>query len=521
MALAKYFSKNLLAINRLVNTSPDFLSEKLNKIVISIAFDENALSTYEGQCSIDMLIRLMARFYPQLSFVDLSRKNESRKNEFEKLAKSINANIELLDESIVPAVSIVVGYTTKLDEIKGQRIFIGSNNWISKYSMTKIQDYSEHKNPFGAGVASCVAASNVFRIVFSDILQYENVDNEFLLSTFSLTEELEDNNPLISSLEFDDLMIVGVGAIGNGTIWALSKIQDVKGEIHLIDNETVSLSNLQRYILFDEDNENMDKVELAAGRFEQLGLSIQPFKGTWAEYVNNRQTWDFNCLAVAIDNEKDRISIQSSLPRYIFNAFTEPQSIGISRHKDFVNDPCLACSYIPTKQRKSYIHEVADNCNISQHSEMVKDYYNLRKTVDDIWPPKYNESLLMVIANANRIAIEDLNHFKGMQIQQFYSSFVCGGVVLTLSQVDNNIQNVDAPLAFQSALAGILLAAEIVKHFNFPQLKQQAKTDFYHLGSIQKGLNPYHRTMAKDTTNRCFCRDEDFIRRFYTKWKTD
>ena len=519
MALANYFSKDLLAINRLVNTSHPILEEMLNKTVVTIAFDENAIKTVEGKFGLDLIIRLLARLYPKIKLVDLSERNEEKKVELISLAKEINSGIEIVSPECEEDIYIVAGYTSKEIISKGLIINFGSDNWISKFSTSTRKSFGSTENPFGCGISACIVASNVFRYIFRDFLKDNLFDTELEMSVFTLSmEETETINPILENIIFDDVIVVGVGAIGNGLIWALSNLTSLKGDIQLIDHETISLSNLQRYILFKEIDKDRDKIEIAGSFFKQENLKVSLLKGKWIDYVIYRGNWNINCVAVGIDNEKDRIGIQNSLPKYIYNAFTETESIGITRHKDFEMRACLACSYIPTKKKKDFIVEVAENCNIPDKSEMVKDYYNLQKTVDEVWGPKYNESLLDAVGNANGINISDLSQFVGMQINQFYSNFVCGGVILKLTNVENKIVNVDAPLAFQSAMAGILLAAELVKHFINPDLVLEDRTDIYHLSPMQKGFNPYHRIIEKDKTNRCFCKDEDFIKRYKEKW---
>lgn len=128
-------------------------------------------------------------------------------------------------------------------------------------------------------------------------------------------------------------------------------------------------------------------------------------------------------------------------------------------------------------------------------------------------------SLLQEISIANRIDLDKLSHYNGLTIDQFYSDFICGGTILKLSSRKDEVKDVDAPLAFQSATAGILLAAEIVKYFNYEGFKQENRTDIYHLTPLSK-INPFHRQLVKDKTLRCLCQDEDFKKRYVEKWKS-
>lgn len=519
MALAKYFSKDLLAINRLINADQSLLAERLNDTIISIAFDENCIKTFEGNCGIELIVRLLSRLYPKLKITDLSGKFDDKVIEYSGLSKKINSNIEIADRNTDENILIIVGDTKKDIASKGLIIYFGSDNWVSKYSVLSAQKFGNSNNPFGASISACITASNVFRYIFKDYLKFNDLDSAFELSTFSLDTNITENNPVLLDIEFNETVIAGIGAIGNGVVWSLSKIRNLKGKIHLVDDEIVSLSNLQRYVLLEETHEKGIKVEIAKQYFNQANLIVISHKCNWDKYLFTRNDWNVNCVAVGIDNMKDRIGIQSTLPHIIFNAFTETESLAISRHKDFINSACLSCSYIPLKKQIDFINEVADNCNIPQNAELVKAYYNLNLPVGTAIPNSNHDSLLLTIAKSNDIPIEELIQFNEMTINQFYSNFVCGGVILQVSSADNVIKNVDAPLAFQSTMAGILLAAELVKHAINPDLEQEQRTDIYHLTPIENGKNPYHRILVKDDTGRCVCRDEDFKKRYVEKWE--
>ncbi|WP_303924962.1 E2 ligase fold family C protein [Draconibacterium sediminis] len=515
MALAKYFSKDLLAINRLINTDQSVFEDILNNRTVALAFDENAINSFEGTCGLELIVRLLARFYPKISIVDLTEENDEKQKELINLANTINGNIEIVTKTGNEDIFILAGFSEKQIITKGFQINFGSDNWISKYSISTIQSFGDSLNPLGCSMSACITVSNAFRNLFSEYVEH-TIDEEVNFSTFSLDSEWKENPPF-KEVIFDDVVIGGVGAIGNGLIWSLSQIEQLKGNLILVDDETISLSNLQRYVLFVEDDEKKEKVKVAREFFKQKNLKVDTCKGEWKDYIEKRISWKIDCVAVGIDNEKDRIGIQSTLPRIIFNAFTEPELIGITRHLNFETDPCLACSYIPTTEGKNKTEEIAENCRIPDKVDMVKQYYNFNASVDENIQG-YSASLLQEISHANKIPIENLTQYSGKKLDEFYSDFICGGVILNLSADKTEIKEVDAPLAFQSAMAGILLATELVKYHMDSELAKVARTDFYHLSPLSE-LNPYHRELAKDSTGRCLCRDDVFIKRYNEKWK--
>ena len=514
MALAKYFSKDLLAINRLIKTNQNAYEEILNNKIVAIAFDENAIITEEGKNGLDLIIRLIARFYPKIKLIDLSEQNSETIERLQKLALGINGNIEIVSDTNKEDVLILAGLTNKPINPSVQTFYFGSDNWISKYSIKEQQSFNTTANPFGCGVAACIVISNVFRNFFYEFMEYKELDTEFQLSVYSFNTN---DNPVLDKIVFKDVVIAGIGAIGNGLVWSLSKISNLQGKLALVDGEEISKSNLQRYVLFTESNENKDKVKIAKNFFNQTNLKVSAFKGEWEDYVKKRKNWNIDCVAVGIDNEKGRVGIQSSLPRILFNAFTEPESIGISKHLDFVNQPCLACYYIPNSKKKNRTEEVAENCGISDKVDLIKDYYNFNANVDDVLVNK-KVSLLQEISINQNIPIEELSQYKGKKVDEFYSDYICGGTVLQLSKKNNEIHDVDAPLAFQSAIAGLLLASEVVKYHMQLDNNQFNRIDFYHLSPITE-LNPFQRDIAKNVTGNCLCNDEYYIDRYNEKWK--
>ncbi|MHA2357996.1 MAG: HesA/MoeB/ThiF family protein [Candidatus Heimdallarchaeaceae archaeon] len=75
-----------------------------------------------------------------------------------------------------------------------------------------------------------------------------------------------------SKLDNSTVILVGVGAIGSyvGTILASSGV----GKLILIDFDSIELSNLNRQLLFREEDVGKNKAEVAAKRLEEINPSI-------------------------------------------------------------------------------------------------------------------------------------------------------------------------------------------------------------------------------------------------------
>ena len=198
--------------------------------------------------------------------------------------------------------------------------------------------------------AACFAAANLFRFLFATELGGVRIDDPFQFSVFSQclksTGTIEPPLPHSFRLGFS---LIGTGAIGNGALWCLLHLPHIDGRILLIDDQTVALSNLQRYVLMVQDDVHHLKVEVLRNLLSwHLGLEVIPQPYKWQQVISGLEPTDIQVVATALDTKEGRFFVQSALPKSILNAWTSPAGIGVSRHPDFNNAPCLACLYLPT-----------------------------------------------------------------------------------------------------------------------------------------------------------------------------
>lgn len=509
MALASYFSKDALALSQVLEkaTNEEFKSI-LNSHIVEIAFD-NSVKDGEGSVSLDLTIRLLCRLYPKIKISDLTNKNQEVVKKLTEKALAINSNIEITQET--PTISLVIGSTPLDNDNLRQIIYVGSDHWIAKTSFENPVGSGGSNLPFAAGASVCIGVSNVFRVLFKEFIVDCELDNDVNLSLISLNqvEEIGKNEP--SRIDIDETILVGFGAIGNGFIWALANTPNIKGRFTIIDPEKIELSNLQRYCLAEEKHIKTLKVQIAEILFRDTEIELNPFEGDWAEYLNSNGNWDNELVCIGVDSAKDRIAIQSSLPKSILNAYTENNRIGITRHPNFVESACLSCDFIPRHKIKDYSLIVAENLKIPSQEPLIRELLYLDMPVD--------KKLIELIAEANSIEKNKLSQFVGTNINNFYSTVVCGGYLLSMSNYNGEAIDIEAPLAFQSALAGILLASElIISKLELRSTKFKNHTQLRPLFPIKRDINPENQTMEKDKTCRCICNDEDFKKVYLNKW---
>lgn len=520
MAVADYFKRNAMAASQLLGGLDN---QGLLKIIgrhrICLIIDRTA-GTHEGQAAADLVVRLLARFYPKLAIVAADTEAKGHVKELAKLAKAINPKINLDDTDASVTHFMVIGATPIAPKRRTARvIYVGSDNWLAKISQKKPVGSGKTKNPFGAGVAACLAVAKLFRVVFAEQLdELSAMDEEVALSLLTLDTKKPERGLRYRRPDIGKTYLVGAGAIGNGVLWSLERA-GIKGELNIIDPQSIEISNLQRYVMAirkDVKSVKADKAQQWLSGTKEI--KVNPYSQSWDDYVRTTD-WLFQRVLVALDSANDRIDVQASLPKWIVNAWTRDSSIGISRHPTLENDggSCLACLYLPEGKAPSEDELVASALGFSttplnnQNPELM----DIRQRLDRNVP--CDRAFLELIAVKKNVAIEALLPFENLPLRKLYTEGVCGGQVMGLV-VDKRETRAEVPMAFQSALAGVLLAAELVIDVLNARKKPQPETTRINL------LEPLKPTLSslsgKDRDKRCICQDGDFQTRYNIKYGT-
>jgi hypothetical protein len=497
MALANFFDKIALGASQLFhNYDRHKFEATLLENRIAILFDENAANTDEGRYTLDLLVRLIARLYP--SILIKGPEGSSFAEELKKLAFAINPVIEFFEEN--PTVAVAVGNKTYSGSF--HVYYTGSDNWLIKFSTSQAVSSGATSNPFGAGGAACIGASNIFRFVFRNFLPHSKIDSEFTLSMLDFGSSA--NQLLIpDTIQIPATVLMGLGAIGNSAIWCLSKLV-LMGQLYLNDHENISLTNLQRYVMADQHSIDKPKTELALSSFKNFQPIVQPV--TWQEFIASGDHWKIHTVLTAVDNAADRITGQGLLSKEMYNAWTQQENLGVSRHTNFVTDPCICCLYYPNVPKKSRAQEVADNLNITHEERFVRNYLANHKPVDEL--------LLDKVAAANNIPKDDLLSYTGASMDVFYSSVVCGGMIMNAAGEGKADEAITVPSAFESAFAGILLSAEFIKgSLGYDSGLGITTTQF----NLIRGIAPY-LNIPSEKHPRCICNDPIYQEAYRSKW---
>ncbi|MDE0626342.1 MAG: E2 ligase fold family C protein [Bryobacterales bacterium] len=492
MAVPDYFQRNAVAISQAISgLDEQRLEARLGDVCVGVTIGPDA-DGEEGRAMADLLVRMLARLYPSLVIGDEGEVGVG--DQVSALAHRINPRIDLSGQ---PTVEVVAG-TARPRSKTARTVFAGSKGWSAKLSTHGPQGCGTTNNPFGAGLAACLAAADVFRHVF---LPGAELDGGCEIAVPNVGEWATGKGDLQGSV--GSLVLAGAGAIGNAAAWALSRAQ-VDGSIEIIDHESVDLGNLQRYVLAERGDEKRPKAPFVAGRFNG-GLSASAHECTLAEFLVKKNHRVDNLL-LALDSAKDRCAAQASLPRRIANAWTQPGDLGVSSH-DFLEGACVNCLYLPHGEQKNEDQIIAESFGLPDQLREVRNllYKNEGAPRD----------LLEAIATAQGLPIEKLLPFQGRPLRALYSEGFCGGAVIPLSNIGRPANDVHVPLAHQSALAGVLLAAAGVRM----GLSRHVNSFVAQYDVLKPQERFQANRAAKHARERCICQDADYREVYRSKYR--
>jgi hypothetical protein len=487
MGLAPFFDRVWGALGGHLAVSRESLTSALTGVTVGICVGRESHGNDEWIASLST--NLLARLYPRIALSGPA----ARVVALTKLARSINPNIEVV--SAAPACHCIAVGAKPVDGA----IHAGASGWVARIHHAQSPPPGP-ENPYSAGVAACLACAELFRRVFLNAPP--GVDVAISLLDFKKTAGA---NLTIPSTVLGNVLFVGVGAVGNAAMWALSRDARVRGLLRVVDPESVELSNLQRYLLALHTDLGTPKVNLAERALIGTQLVVEPYKKSLEEFAEGSATDRTPTTVVSVDNVDGRRAAQALLPRLVINGWTGGEALGTSWHMFSRESACLACLYHPHGQGLSAIDQAAKIFGLPLERAAV------------LWVSRQPMTEADVHSAATALGVGDstLKPWLGRAIGELYTDVACGAVPIDLAGV-GKLETV--PLAHQSALAGILMAAELIKRTN-KRLAVLAQPEV--LVSWDNILGPPPAIWAKPRARErgCICGDADYQEVYRQKWQ--
>ncbi|HEY4779208.1 MAG TPA: ThiF family adenylyltransferase [Solirubrobacterales bacterium] len=496
------------------------LGERLSGHSLLLEIDEAAAEDPGQRAGYLLAANLGARLYPRLS-LDAP---EALREEAVTLARSINAGC-----TFGPPPGPASTLSWRGGEATAERVTVRAKDW--NIALDGDEAASDSANPLAAMAAAAIGVGELFRALFADLLPHGRIEAEpFEINLLTLGEPT-DIPTLPDLIELGEIHLAGCGAIGQAFIAALRELP-LSGKIVAVDHESLDEGNLQRYLLSIAADVGTPKSELVERALEASSVEVEPLSERWGE--SERSGPGQETVVSALDSKQGRIELQAGLPREIFNAWTQPQDIGVSRHQHFGEEPCLACLGWPKHARPSQSVMISEA--LGESELRVLRYLGSKTPVgqplpaDQIQPtgrlplpedaPKWGErSLLEDLIERYGLPPEPLQELAVLPIENLYRDAVCAGMLIEHGNAADRAAEVSVPLAHQSALAGIMLAAWLIVD-RVPALRElrpaetQARYDV-----LRGGEQVWPRQRGR--TERCLCADPDFRDAYRERWATD
>lgn len=521
MGTAPYFDRATVAAAQVIaGFDAGAFTSALDKTSVGISIGEEAASSPQGLACADLLLRLCSRLYPRLTIfapdpspvmapdtaADPADQPQAVRSKLVELARAINPDITIADTATTIA---HIGPGTRPGESapdtdeRATALYVGCDDWVGRLSTDRPLPVGPGHLPIGAGIAACLAAGALFRLLLDPTAPRPR-DSELA----ALPEPFPDTGRFALP---DRTALVGAGAIGQALLWTLARAP-VTGFLHVVEPERVDLSNLQRYVLTDmasvtklKTEVARDHVAAARGSVDSPDLKVLEHAVPWAEATHAAgPTWDL--VAVAVDSADARRQVQASLPHHLVNAWTQTGDLGVSTH-DFLTGACCACLYLPTGETRNEDEVVATALGVPERLMDVRALLYDGRAVPD--------ELLETIAERLSINPSAIEAFRGDSIRKLYVTGICGGGLIPLSD-DPGVNPIHVPLAHQSALAGVLQAARVlqVSAKEAPQGTQITRID------VRRDPPDYpHQAARKDARGICLCQDELFVAAYKSLWR--
>lgn len=245
-------------------------------------------------------------------------------------------------------------------------------------------------------------------------------------------------------IHLSNTYMAGAGAIGNGVLRA-GRHLDVRGQLHIADDDFVDDTNLQRQVYFtDEDIGAPKAVALARSAQPDFPrLLLRPHQCRLQELRPGDDDHWLKRLIVCVDSRRARRELQDEIPGEVFDASTtDIREVIVHHHKQPTSDACMSCIY------------ASDGAEIQREVLLAE---GLGLSIEQIRQQRIDrQSAEAVIKHlALQLSPEEII---GLACDTLFKR-LCGQGLL--KEVPD--QQILAPFAFVSVLAGTLLVIELVR----------------------------------------------------------
>jgi hypothetical protein len=500
------------------------LADRLSGVTVELSIDaENHLTE-----AYLLAANLLSRLYPSLALTA----PDGLRRQAEVAVSAINPGVELVradEENLGEVFCLHLGPPPRPPA--ADRVVVDAAGWVAAVDTAVPPGLGAPAAP-AALAAAALGVGEIFRAVFGASIDGPARDDAWpavwdLVTSRRAAFAAAPDGPgwtaaVTGEPDIGTVHLAGAGAVGQAAVltWRAAR---ATGTLLPVDGETVDVGNLQRYVLTHDRSEGRVKTDILVEALAGTALAVRRVAGRWGEAADSGPLRD--SVAVAVDTADARLAIAAGVHRRVYNAWTGPGGVGWSRHETFgLDEPCLACLYWPRGPQPSLHERIA--AALGQHPLRIRGYL-LPGAVLAGTPPvvplpgqplpdgaeRWSEvSLLADLLGAGRIPASDADLWAERSVRELWHDGVCGRAVATAP----GGAAVDVPLAHASALAGVMLAAQVLIAAD-PVLA--GRRDAHAQGRADgAGALPEQIGRPKQPASECLCRDPAFRDAWFSAW---
>lgn len=431
--------------------------EALENSIVGLYISSDWLSHPNGEWMAGFAWSLLTRTFRRVALTVDPRADQERAARFREIATEEAATLGSAVIGVAtktPAVTLSVGNT----ETEGERIWLACNGWVAEVTGTPstIEPAQSVENPIGAYAAACLGVAAAFGRLLrrsGSGMRRSSLTKRSLepirLNALTYGNEPFPNPAFPEKLEAGRLTLVGCGAVGMGFLSAFHAANP-QGTLTIIDADRVDETNLNRYVVATRAHVGQFKVTVAKQFLSTTNLAVIDVPFTYQVYARAIQRPN-GIVICTVDNDQVRHSLQTDLPRLILEGATSGEVLSVSRY-DFLKGACLGC-----------VHPNREDALAVEEAIASKLHWPLAMVLDKF----ATDSPLTLEETAGVLEALGLPESRtaflvGKPLRTVWTQEACGRLVGPAEMPEHA-----GAVSFVSALAGVLLAGELVKELYF------------------------------------------------------
>ncbi len=210
-------------------------------------------------------------------------------------------------------------------------VHVGSDGWEVVLSPDSPLAIWSLVNPIGAYAAACMAVGEVWkRLLTRQVALFPGrpiipIDRLLRFSCFTYRTDSpgDENPPLPPAIDVGQLTVVGLGAGGGASAFALASLPELRGNLTMIEPDEVNLPNLNRYVFTADADAHLQrpKMDVVESLFRHHpGLTVTKCAEPFSKVAGRLPVTAWRYVVAAVHSREARRQIQYETPEVLWDA---------------------------------------------------------------------------------------------------------------------------------------------------------------------------------------------------------